>query len=343
MSRPLHCLLFSTLLLAIPVQAAPYPNTSNFGVPFSEDEAWHRQCMRVAGNSAPGLREGKAAAPRCNAGELYYNKRGQAATTATEWKQVRDCALAQEDDAVLMMLYANGLGVPKDPDIAIHHACKLEFIAKAEIEARIAHLADPQRPGAVFDQCDHITSGHMGTVCAGIREGQAERIRKARLDRTLTALPARARKALTKLRLTAERYADAGAAETDMRGTAAPGLAIAREGKLRAQFDRLLADVLDGGLPAASKQDLARVDRQLNAVYLALMKPAPSERGRPERIGDSTITRADVREAERRWIAYRDAFVAFRARLPAGPAPEAIAAAMTRQRLAELNRLTSKR
>ncbi|MCC2954449.1 DUF1311 domain-containing protein [Massilia sp. IC2-477] len=339
MFRPyLNALLASLMFSACGLSsAAPYPNTSNFGVPFSEDESWYRQCMRVAQRSAPDLGRVKEPAPRCNAGDLYYVKRSQALTSPAEWRQVRECALAQEDDAVLMMLYANGFGVARDPDIAIHYACKLEFIAKAEMEARIAHLAGPQGAGAVFDQCDHITSGYMGAVCAGIREGQADRVRKARLERTVAALPGPARDALGKLRQAAERYA--GTAETNMQGTAAPGLAIEREGKLLAQFDELLFDVLGKRLPAASPQDLARADKELNTAYRALMAPTPAERERPDRVGDSTITRADVRQAERAWIAYRDSFVTFRARLPSGPAPEAIQLALTRQRLAELKRI----
>lgn len=339
MIRPSLRKLLPSLLFCVSglSSAAPYPNTSNFGVPFSEDESWYRQCMRVAQRSAPGLATAKAPAPGCNAGELYYSKRGQAATSPAEWRQVRECALAREDDAVLMMLYANGFGVPRDTDIAIHHACKLEFIAKAEMEGRIAHLAGPQRAGAVFDQCDDVTSGYMGSICAGIREGQAERVRKARLDRRLAALPAPARDAFRKLRQAAGRYA--GAAETDMQGTAAPGLAIEREGELLAQFEQLVSDVLDKRLAAATLQDLARADKELNAVYRTLMTPTQAERERPDRVGDSTITRAEVRQAERAWIAYRDSFVAFRARLPAGPAPEAIQLALTSQRLAELNRI----
>ncbi|RZA35452.1 MAG: DUF1311 domain-containing protein [Lysobacteraceae bacterium] len=334
MSGPFHRMLFSTVLLAGLAQAAPYPNTANFGVPFSQDESWYRQCMRVEGRSAPSLGS-QAPAQRCNAGDLYYDMRSQAAASAAQWRQVRACALAQEDDAVLMMLYANGFGVQQDADIAIHHACKLEFIAKAEMESRIARLSSPRPAGAVFDQCDDITSGHMGAVCAGIRAGQAERIRKARLDRHAAALAPSARRALIQLRAAADRYA--AAAETNMEGTAAPGRAIARQAKLQEQFAQTLVKVLDNGLPAASSRDLARVDKELNAVYRSLMSPAPSEAGRPERVGGSTITRTDVRQAERRWIAYRDAFLAFRARLPSGASREAIAVELTGQRLGELN------
>lgn len=335
MSSSLHRLLFSALVLSGSLaQAEPYPNTGNFGVPFSTDESWYRQCMQVERRSAPGLLDGKTSASTCNATQLYYDKRGQASTSSKEWRQVLGCALAQEDDAVLMMLYANGFGVAKDTGIAIHHACKLEFIAKAEMEGRIAHLSGPQRPGAVFDQCDDITSGYMGTVCAGIREGQVDRDRKARLERTAQTMPHNARQAFAALRRAADRYA--GAAENDMQGSAAVGRAIAREGKLRTQFADTLSEVLDNKLPAASSQDLVRIDKELNTVYRNLMTPAPSEQQEPERVGSSTITRAEVRRAERSWIAYRDAFLAFRAQLASGPSRESIRVVLTRQRLAEL-------
>lgn len=340
MSRTFQRALFSALWYAGLAQAAPYPNTSNFGVPYSQGESWYRQCMRVEQRSAPGLRQ-KIPTPNCRADQLYYDKRGQPTTSAREWRQVHACALAQGDDAVLMMLYANGFGVPKDRDIAIHHACKLEFIAKAEMEARIAHLSEPQHQGAVFDQCDDITSGHMGTVCAGIREGQAERSRKAGLADLARRLPPPARRAFTQLQAAAGRYARAS--ETDMQGTAAPGLAIAREGKRQAQFADTLARVRDRTLPHASPRDLARVDRELNRVYRMLMSAEPSQAGQPERIGSSTITRTEVREAERHWIAYRDAFLAFRAQLSSSASREALAAELTKQRLAELKRILAYR
>ncbi|QOY95661.1 DUF1311 domain-containing protein [Massilia sp. UMI-21] len=322
---PLIAFLFAGL-----AQAAPFPNTSHFGLPFSHDEAWYRQCMRVEARSAPGFGE-RAPAPGCDASRLYYDRRAQAGATAAEWRQVRECALARQDHAVLMMLYANGFGVPRDTDIAVHHACRLGFTAKAEMEGRIAHLTGPRRPGAVFDQCDDITSGYMLTVCAGLREHQAERGRKARLDRIAQALPQGARPAFAALRRAADRYA--AAAETDMQGTAAPGRAIARKGALQARFAATLDAVLGDSLPKASQQDLARIDGELNTVYRTLMTPTPSERGRPGRIGASSITRTELRQAERRWIAYRDAFLAFRARLPSGAGPDAIRVALTGQRL----------
>jgi hypothetical protein len=155
MSRFLRRLTLASCLMSaiFPAFAAgPYPNTNNFGVPFTKDEPWYQQCMRVAAQTASDAPTARTMAPKCNASDLYYSKRDQAVTSPAEWRTVRQCALAHDDSAVLMMLYANGFGVPRNADIAMHYACDLEFIAKAEMEARIGHLSAAPRPGVVFDQ-----------------------------------------------------------------------------------------------------------------------------------------------------------------------------------------------
>jgi hypothetical protein len=60
----------------------------------------------------------------------------------------------------------------------------------------------------------------------------------------------------------------------------------------------------------------------------------------PGRIGDSTVDRGEIRKVERLWLAYRDAFVAFRARLPSGADPDAITALLLRQRVDALKTIT---
>ncbi|MBQ5949866.1 lysozyme inhibitor LprI family protein [Massilia sp. ST3] len=324
--------------------AAPYPNTSHFGVPFSEDEAWHRQCRRVEQRAAPGYQApGNGAAAQCDAGALYYAKRGQAETSAAEWSQVRACALARGDHAVLAMLYANGFGVERDLDVAMYHACSMEHVAKAEMEGRIAHLAAMQLESEVFDQCDDITSGAMGTVCAGIRETQDDRVREARLDRMARSLPGAARARFGALRTAAERYVEASAGERDMHGTGAPGFVLAHQGRLREQFMQAAMDAAGGRLPRATPAQVRQLDRELNRVYREVMALPSKQDNWPDRIGDSTISRADIRTAERRWIAYRDAFTAFAAQLGKGADGNAARALLTRQRIAALRRLASYR
>lgn len=339
MFRLAPLVLLTVSVAALGQSAPPYPNTGTFGVPFSEDEAWYRQCKRVEHRSAPETGARAAGAVQCDAGSLYYDKRSQAETSAAEWKAVRECALAHGDKPVLMMLYANGFGVERDIDVAMHYACSLDFAAKAEMEGRIAHLA-AMRPGSpVFDQCDDITSGRMGTICAGIRERQAGRVRDARLERTVRQLSRAARGRFDALRTAAEGYANAGAAETDMQGTAAPGLATARAGRLREEFVQAVLDAAAGRLASSSAQQVTELDRELNRIYREVMAIPSSQANRPDQIGESTISRADVRDAERRWIAYRDAFLAFGARMPSGSDSHAIHALLLRQRIDALRRV----
>ena len=326
---------------AAPLLAAPgYPTTQTFGVPFSPDEAWYRQCMRVEHAVAPAAATAHAPGATCDASALYYRKRSQAVTSPAEWNTVRECALAHGDNAVLMMMYANGFGVPRDTDIALHYACSLDFAAKAEMEARVAHLANGLPAGAVFDQCDDITSGRMMAVCAAIRESLARRVRTARLDRVARALPASALPAFTKLRAAADAYAGAASAEVDTQGTAAASLAIEHEDRLREQFMRAVLDVLDNKLATESSADTAQLDDALNAVYQKLMSAPSKQQDAPGRIGDSTIARGDIRKVERLWLAYRDAFTAFRRSLPSGSDPDAITGLLLQQRVADLNKLT---
>ena len=262
------------LSTASALAAPPYPNTGNFGVPFSEDESWYQQCMRVAKLKAPSM---PAVSGPCDAGDLYYTKRNQAVTTPAEWNKVRACALTRADNSVLMMLYANGFGVQRDADVAMHYACSLEFIAKSEMEHRIEHLAAAPREGVPFDQCDDITSGYMGSICAAIRARQDERIRVARLNRMASALSPASRSAFAKLRKAAERYATEATGEVDMQGTAAPALSMEHGERLQEEFMQAALNTASGKLLPASPAEFAQRDAELNALYKDVMS-APTAR-----------------------------------------------------------------
>jgi uncharacterized protein YecT (DUF1311 family) len=329
----------AAILLGAPLAAlatGPYPNT-DFGVPFSTTEDWYRQCMRVE-KLAPEPAAGKAPAG-CNATDLYYRKRGQVQTSQAKWGQVRACALATDNHAVLMMLYANGYGVARDADTAIHHACSLEFVAKAEMEHRVAHLASGEDRGKPFDLCDDITSGAMGAVCAELRETRDRRVREARLDRATRGLPPASRAAFARLRAAAESYANAGVDETDMQGTAAAEFATQHEAWRREEFMQAVLDAIDGKLAPSSSAEFEERDRELNALYQEVMALPSRQADEPDRIGDSTILHAGVRKAERAWLAYRDAFLAFAASLPSGPDATAINTVLTTQRIDQLGKV----
>ncbi|MFC5461540.1 lysozyme inhibitor LprI family protein [Massilia niabensis] len=323
--------------------AMPYPNTDGFGMHFDSGEDWHRQCMRVA-HLAPSRTY--AATPTAEgqhtkATDLYYLKRDQTSTTAAKWSRVREQAQALGDDAVLMMLYANGYGVARDTDRAIYHACRLDA-AKAEMEARVDYLAS----GSVasdrqpFDLCDHITSGRMGGVCAAIGEGRDDRTRRARLDRFAAKLPAAARQPFARLRKAADAFAQKSADEVDMTGSGGAGFAYRHTGRRDKEFMETLFKAAGGKLARASAAQLERLERELNAQYSAVLATPSENENHPGRIHYLTVTREDVRTTERAWLAYRDAWAAYlaAARMPTDLV--SVQAELTRQRIAQLRKLS---
>lgn len=322
--------------------AASYPNTSGFGVDFDDREEWHRQCMRVA-HLAPS--RAYAAAPGAEESYTkvtarYYLKRDQVATTPREWRQVREQALAGRDDAVLMMLYANGYGVARDADRAIYHACRLNT-AKAEMEGRIAYLssgalaADTQP----FDLCHHITSGRMGGVCAAIDAGRNGRVRDARLERFAAGLPPAARAPFAHLRKAADAFTRASTSEVDQSGTGAAAFMSRHAEQRDEEFVQTLLNAASGRLARANATQFARLDRELNAQYRRLLATPSRNENHPKRLHFLTVTRDDVRAAERAWLAYRDAWRAYLLAAGAGKDLVAVQAELTRQRIVQLKKM----
>jgi uncharacterized protein YecT (DUF1311 family) len=315
---------------------AAYPNTEGFGVEFAKSEDWYRHCMRAL-RAAPPPAPARRPTLRCNATDLYYEKRDRQHTSAAEWRQVGDCAAATGDDAVLMMLHANGYGVPRDADRAIYHACRLDA-AKAEMELRVGYLASPAAAADAhpFDLCDHITSGRMGGVCAAIGKGRDDRLRAARLDRFAAGLPPPARPAFARLRTAAAAFTRMSAREVDMTGTGGPGFTFRHSGRRDAEFLDTLLKAASGKLPHATPAQFTELDRELNDVYRDLLTLPSEQENHPERIRSSTVSREEVRSTERAWLAYRDAWEPFlsAAGLPADVT--AVKAALTRQRISQL-------
>lgn len=301
--------------------AAAYPNTDGFGIAFEKSEDWYRHCMR-AERLAPLRAPVNTGKPRCDATDLYYLKRDQESTSPAEWRQVQACARESGDDAVLMMLHANGYGTARDTEQAIYHACKLDT-AKAEMEGRVSYLASPAAASdrQPFDLCDHVTSRHMGAVCAGIQEGRAERVRGVLLTRFAAGLPAAARRPFARLREAAATFNRTSAGEVDMSGGAGAGLSIQHKGQRDNGFTETLLAAANGQLPRANAAQLAEIDLELNREYRKVMA-APG-----------------VRKAERAWLAYRDAWSPFLAAAGLRTDLASVKAALTRQRIAQLKRI----
>jgi uncharacterized protein YecT (DUF1311 family) len=99
-------------------------------------------------------------------------------------------------------------------------------------------------------------------------------------------------------------------------------------------LDRAFLEAVEAGLASRPKEtagaeELAKADRELNEVYRAATRPGPDPiSGEP--------TPEGIRKAERAWLVYRDAWVAYgRALYPDVP-PSTWSARITRERIGML-------
>lgn len=305
-----------------------YPNTASFGVKADRTAPWFQQCLRVEHLTAPPM----PPKPASCAAYDYYLKLAQVGTSQAEWAGVRACAAAEQDDAVLSMLHANGQGVPRDLDLATHYACRAGGAA-AELSERVMHLqalkAHPEN--SHYDQCDDITSGYMMGMCAAATENQAAHSRDAWLATLRRQLPAQQVGPFDQLVKATRALSAARGKETDLSGSARAAFVVEAEaGELDWLHEHLAA--FEQGKLALPRSRFARADAQLNHVYQTLMK-------KPGGFNSGTTTQAQVRAAQRAWIIYRDAWVRFAAlRYPALPA-DALKTALTEWRIQQLDKL----
>ncbi|OBV39906.1 lysozyme inhibitor LprI family protein [Janthinobacterium psychrotolerans] len=333
-------LVSGTLLasLAIGADAAPYPNTSAMGVGQAETTAWYAACMKVAKAAPPpaDLPAPSAAASlqQCQAADLYYDTRSMSAPKPDDWRQVRHCAVATNNSEVLMMLYQNGQGVTKAPPLAMKYACGIAA-APAEMAIRVEHLQKLAASGqGNIDLCDDITSGYMMGVCSAIDARQKNRVRNQASGKATQAWPAAAQASYQKLEAASAKFADARAGkETDLGGTARAAMSIAAR---TAELDLLARDVKQyeaGKLPSSMTQAQAQaLDKQLNVIYGKLMKqPKPDYAGAVDKDG--------IRDTQRLWLKYRDAWMDFGAVHYPSVTSHTWAAVLTARRNAQLQEL----
>lgn len=278
----------------------------------------------------------------CDAAALYYG-----IGVPVDFERARRCAFVDAERAggaviggaeISMMVYANGRGVPADLDLAIHFACAVGG-APAELEARVRTLWRAKRAGkleAAFDVCDHVTSGAMAGHCAAQQERLAAVERAARKQKLAAHLPAAP---LTRLEAAAAAYFRTRAdREVDLSGTLRAALSIAERARLEDTFVTALERLSDPTFPEESG-DPAELERELAALIARV--PRCRDLAELEEVVPGTITRAGILETQRRWRAYRDAFVALALAVrPAGERGRFVAW-LTQARLGELGAPTS--
>lgn len=294
-----------------------------------------RDCV-LAAKDYPAADQPPATLGLCEARDAYYGF-GQ----PVDYAKARACAYRGRDWGVLAMLYANGLGVKRDFAVARKAVCDA-MDAPAETAGRLKHLAAMERELSVshavkpYDFCDDATNSGAINGCAVISQKLAAKERTAREADMLAGWPAAQRLAYAPLSKALAAFARAHGGEVDRGGTAYIAEMAAAQDAVFTAFDDLFAQAEIGQLAAQPPERARAADAALNATWKAL-------KATPDPNTPNAVTLADILTAQRAWLKYRDAWVAFgKLRHPEVPA-ESWITTLTEQRDAQLQELLASR
>ena len=261
--------------------------------------------------------------PVCNSYKLYSG-----IGTTVDFEAARKCAWSERlatqkkleprfgissvfgGAALLTVLYANGEGVSRDLPKALRLACEAGG-APAEIGGRVKNLESRLNRGSTiepkFQFCDDITSGFMMGFCTAY-SSEIEDQTRMEVTQTISRAWTAAQQSAFQLLLSAkEVYAEAHASgEVDLSGTARAMYEIEEANGIRDNFLAALKSFETGALPKASSAEATESDTQLNYEYRRAMAYAEAHKS-----DYGAIQPEGIRNAERTWLEYRDAWVAF--------------------------------
>jgi len=333
----------AAMLLATTL-AASATNWADAGPPYAADPEYARSmaiCRSLRTVSFPPAATPGGSAGRslrgCRSESLYYgigmpSDPARARQCAVRERTATGSRAAFAGDVMLMTIYANGVGAPRDLDHAIAIACELDG-APAEQDGRINHLATLKAEhwaGHDFSFCDDITSGFAQGVCAAHGAALADAARRQQVAALTASWSDAGKRAFLALQRAEAAYAEAhGGNEVDLSGTARAAMAIDEEQSQKDKFLGLLQRLEQGDALPFTAQQSDGADARLNAAYQRIQHAADSASW-------GTVTKDSVRTAQRAWLRYRDAWLAFaRVRYPAVD-PASLRAALTEPRTAVL-------
>ena len=238
--------------------------------------------------------------------------------------------------AMLTVLYTNGDGVQKNLPLALRFACEAAG-APAEISIRIEDIGSRfQKPGLAkkkFTFCDDITSGFMEGFCAAESSELEDLERSLALNALASKMTPVQRDSFNKLVKLEQAYASAhGAGEIDISGSARAMFEIDAEDTLRDDFAAAVQSFEAGGLPAKSRRAYRDADARLNSVYRKAIDQAEEHKN-----DYGAVQPEGIRNAERAWLKYRDAWAEFaRLRYP-GVASDDLLVLLTNDRTSILD------
>jgi uncharacterized protein YecT (DUF1311 family) len=271
---------------------------------------------------------------------------GDEAREEREYDETRRyCLVTGKCDIDLAMIFANGWGVARDYDAATWFLCRLDAsTALAEKEGMLAHV-ERMRTAEEPEElryCDHATDTMGLLYCP--QPTPTEGWPKDRIARVRETLTPEAARALDGLATDLDAFASADA---DVHAFWALGNVmytprkVEEEDRIRNEQVSTLERLAVARAPGCTPAALKAADAALNESY-RLARAVPPEsphRDTSEHEAEWTET---LRDAQRAWIRYRDAWTAFYlARWKGKAKPEVlkreISCALTLERSAQLD------
>ena len=237
---------------------------------------------------------------------------------------------------MLTVLYANGEGVDKNLPLALRFACEASG-APAEVSTRLDHIESLGTRIAIGDEklnfCNDITSGFMEGFCAASVSELADQKRSRSLDAISAQMSPVQREAFLQLVDKEEAYSRAHAiGEIDLSGTARAVFQIDAEQTLRDDFLAALQSFEAGKTPVGSVRIYRNADARMNSAYHKALDNA-----RAHRREYGAVQPSGIRNAERVWLRYRNAWKTFAKLHYPGVLPEAWLILLTNDRTSILD------
>jgi uncharacterized protein YecT (DUF1311 family) len=242
-----------------------------------------------------------------------------------DYRMARLCAYAEKDaievppppldldagiaaPAVLAMIYAGGKGVAPNLQLAVKFACETK--GAWDDGADLAKfLADEKQKGTTrldLDVCDRPTGRQMNYACILRDQGRIAIEVPAALKRFDATGTSGEHARFQKVLAARSSFLDAHAKELSGGTVGVDQASMTQANETEKLWAQTLNDLAAGKLPHYSEQEFAKADRDLNAAYNEAKGDALS----CETPGICT-TPDELLQAQRSWLAYREAWVAY--------------------------------
>ena len=263
-----------------------------------------------------------------------------------EYDETRSyCLVKGHCNRDLAMIFANGWGVKRDYDAATWFLCRTEDIAPYELWSMLGHIETMRKAEKPADllYCDHVVSGSGQLYCEQVAAARREEERPDRIAKLKQKLSAEAAGAMDALVETLEVFAEAesGLKVFGEGGTGYAAIAVQEQLRVREEQLAAIERLANARAPGCVPEALKAADAALNESYRQARAVPPE----CFRCSDPKVEwTATLRDAQRAWIRYRDAWTAFYVVRWDGKAKSEVLktevlCALTRERSAQLDRI----